>query len=369
VLSADGVGNPPPRGDAFFGFGSEEMGVDVDVQAGHAVDLVVEWSSEGAGVLAGAQIGCRPVPPADLLERAVDVAAGADAAVVIVGTNDDWESEGHDRESMDLPGDQDELVLRVAAANPRTIVVVNTGSPVTMDWAGDVPVVVQVWFGGQEMAHAIVDVLTGESEPAGRLPTTFPVRVEHNPSFGNFPGENGEIRYGEGLLVGYRWYDARALPTRFPFGHGLSYTTFEMGEPEVSSERGGDVRVTLPVTNTGTRRGAEVVQCYVAPPPARLARPVKELKAFRKVWLDPGETATVTLELDAPRAFAYWDPGDQTPGGAATGPAGIPALGGAPPRWRPPAEAGWVVEPGVYELHVGRSAADIAHVVPVTVGA
>jgi len=210
-------------------------------------------------------------------------------------------------------------------------------------------------------------VLTGMAEPAGRLPTTFPLRLEHNPSFGNFPGENGELRYGEGLLVGYRWYETRELAVRFPFGHGLSYTTFEIGEPIVSAADGGDVRIAVPVTNTGTRRGAEVVQCYVVPPPARLFRPAKELKAFAKVWLDPGETATVGLELDRERAFAYWDPGDRTPSGVNTGAPGLPSIGGGPSHWRPASDAGWVVEPGVHHLYIGRSSADIAHVVPVTV--
>ncbi|HZP29614.1 MAG TPA: glycoside hydrolase family 3 C-terminal domain-containing protein [Acidimicrobiia bacterium] len=340
-LVLDGVEHPPPPGEAFFGAGSAEVVADVPVVAGHPLELVVEWSSAGSAVLRGVQVGGRPVPPPDLLERAVDAATGADAVIVVVGTDADWETEGRDRESMDLPGDQDELVRRVAAANPRTVVVVNAGAPVTMDWADRVPAVLQVWFGGQEMAHALVDVLTGAAEPAGRLPTTIPLRVEDNPSYGNFPGADGEVRYEEGLLVGYRWYDTRRVPVRFPFGHGLSYTSFALGQPVVTAAAsGGPVHVSVPVTNTGARRGAEVVQCYVAPPPARLPRPVKELKAFAKVWLDPGETGTVTLELDGERAFASWDP----------------------------ASAGWVVEPGVYELHVGRSAADIAHVVPVTVG-
>ena len=127
------------------------------------------------------------------------------------------------------------------------------------------------------------------------------------------------------------------------------------------------MRIAVPVTNTGTRRGAEVVQCYVVPPPARLFRPPKELKAFAKVWLDPGETATVGLELDRERAFAYWDPGDRTPSGVNTGAPGLPSIGGGPSRWRPASDAGWVVEPGVHHLHIGRSSADIAHVVPVTV--
>ena len=168
-------------------------------------------------------------------------------------------------------------------------------------------------------------------------------RVEHNPSFGNFPGENGEVRYGEGVLMGYRWYDARQLPTRFPFGHGLSYSSFVIGAPEVTVDD-DEVVVSVPVTNTGLRRGAEVVQCYVAPSqPTRLVRPPQELKAFAKVWLDPGEDTVVTLTLDD-RAFAYWDPGDTR-------------LVDTVPGWR--------VDPGTYALRIGRSSADIAHTVSV----
>jgi beta-glucosidase len=237
---------------------------------------------------------------------------------------------------MDLPGRQDELATRAVAANPNTVVVVNTGSPVTMDWADAAPAIVQAWFGGQEMGNALVDVLFGAAEPGGRLPTTFPVRLEDNPSFGNFPGEFGELRYGEGVLLGYRWYDARHLATRFPFGHGLSYSSFTIGEPNVSSA-GDDVTLRVPVTNTGARRGCEVVQCYVAPPPSpAITRPPKELKAFSKVWLDPGESTTAELTLDR-RAFAYWHPVDDE----------------------------WRIEPGAYELHIGRSSADIVRVVSV----
>ena len=171
------------------------------------------------------------------------------------------------------------------------MVVVNTGAPVTMHWADDAPAIVQVWFGGQEMANALADVLFGDAEPGGRLPTTFPVRLEHNPSYGNFPGENGQLRYGEGVLVGYRWYEARHLPVRFPFGHGLSYTTFESGEPTVSADvRAGDtVTVSVPVTNTGDRRGAEVVQCYVgARRPAAVARPPQGAEGVRQGVARPG---------------------------------------------------------------------------------
>ena len=190
---------------------------------------------------------------------------------MVVGTNDDWESEGHDRTTLTLPGEQDELVRRVVAANPNTVVVLNTGAPVTINWPDGPRALLQAWFGGQELGHAVVDVLTGEAEPGGRLPTTYPVRLEDSPSFGNFPGEFGEVRYGEGVLMGYRGYEARRMPVRFPFGHGLSYTTFEIGAPTLSRAEGGgagEVTLTVPVTNTGSRRGSEVVQCYVAPPAA-----------------------------------------------------------------------------------------------------
>lgn len=217
------------------------------------------------------------------------------------------------------------------------------------------------------MARGLADVLSGDAEPTGRLPTTFPVRLEHNPSFGNFPGENGEVRYGEGVLVGYRWYEARGLPTRFAFGHGLSYTSFSLGEPRTPAPAftpGKRFVVEVDVTNTGSRRGAEVVQCYVAPVEARLVRPPKELKAFAKVWLEPGETTTASLEL-GDRAFAYWDPGDPDWAELQTRFASVGSPFANDDERR--SEAGWRVDPGRYEIHVGRSSDDIAHVVPVDV--
>jgi beta-glucosidase len=345
------------------------MSATVDLVADQPVDLVIEFSNHGAGSLCGVKVGCRRQDPADLMDRAVEVAAASDAVVLVVGTSGEWESEGFDRESMDLPGAQDELIGQVLAANPNTVIVVNTGAPVTMDWADQARAVLQVWFGGQELANALVDVLTGAAEPGGRLPTTFALRLEHNPSFGNFPAENSHLNYGERLLVGYRWYEGRHLPTRFPFGHGLSYTSFVHGTPQLSSHEfapGDRLTIEVPVTNTGSREGAEVVQCYVAPIGASLTRPPKELKAFAKVRLAPGETRSVTLELDD-RSFAYWDTGDRE----------YPTLRrrlneqhpfrSAPIERR--AEPSWVVEAGDYELHIGRSSADVAHVVPVRVSA
>lgn len=336
----DGFPDPPPRGTEFFGAGSQEIEATLDLVADTAVDLVIEYSNEGARGLGGVKIGCKLPAPPDLLERAVAAAAAAQMAIVVVGTNDDWESEGHDRSSLALPGDQDELVTRVCAANPNTVVVLNTGAPVTMAWSDQPRAVLQSWFGGQEQGNAVVDVLTGAAEPGGRLPTTYPRRLEDNPSFGNFPGEFGEVRYGEGVLMGYRWYDARGIPVRFPFGHGLSYTSFELGAPVLSAaELSADdtVTVRVPVTNTGSRHGSEVVQCYVAPPPGSVVRPPKELKAFAKVHLGPGETATAVLTL-AHRAFAFWDPTAND----------------------------WRAEPGRYELRIGRSSAEIGHTAEVT---
>jgi beta-glucosidase len=357
----DGVTEPPGPGKALFGMGSEQVEGTVDLVAGEPVELVIELSNESAPLVVAAVVGVRPEPPADLLERAVAAARAADAVVVVVGTNDDWETEGHDRTSMDLPGGQDELVRAVCAANRRTAVVVNAGAPVTLPWADEAPALLDVWFGGQEMAEALADVLTGRADPSGRLPVTFPERVEHAPAHGNFPGDGGVVRYGEGVLVGYRWYEARHLPVRFPFGHGLSYTTFSFGEPEVID--GDPMLVRVRVSNTGARSGGEVVQLYVEPVDPEVVRPPKELKAFAKVWLEPGQSATVTLGL-TDRAFAHWQP-DPAPyadvqeryrrTAVSTG----PAPSAAAPR-------GWHVQPGEYRLHVGRSSADIAHVVTVT---
>ncbi len=365
----DGIASPPPPGPELYGLGSREMTASVELDAGHTYELQIDYTSLFSAVLRGVKLGYRPPVDTDPIATAVAAAARADVAIVVVGTNAHWESEGHDRTSMDLPGEQDELVQQVAAANANTVVVLNTASPVTMDWTDSVAAIVQGWFGGQEMGDALVDVLVGDAEPAGRLPTTIPLRVEHNPSFGNFPTENGEVRYGESLLVGYRWYDARALPTRFPFGHGLSYTTCTIDAPSVSqatlrTDADAGITVEATVTNTGARRGAEVVQCYVAPRVSALARPPKELKAFAKVWLDPGESTVVRLEL-GPRAFAYWDPGN----------AGWPELVAmqrdcnpfAPPPEAMRTTAGWRIDPGVFDILVGRSSADLAQRVEVTV--
>ncbi|HEY5890640.1 MAG TPA: glycoside hydrolase family 3 C-terminal domain-containing protein [Acidimicrobiia bacterium] len=358
----DGVANPPPPSTRILGFGSDQIIGRVALKAGVSVEIKVDLSNESAPILVGAVVGVRRKPADDLLSRAIDAATKADAVVVVVGTNDDWESEGYDRTSLNLPGDQDELVRRICAANPNTAVVLNAGSPLDLPWAEDAPALLEIWFGGQEMSDALVDVLTGEADPGGRLPSTFPLRIEHTPAFGNFPGENGEVRYGEGLLMGYRWYDSRQLEVAFPFGHGLSYTEFEIGLPSMTI--GQTVVVETEVTNIGDRRGVEVIQLYVEPVDPDVMRPRKELKGFEKVELGPGESTVVEFVLDV-RAFAYWQP-DGTDYGAAKERQASMQISAAPDEPEELKPTGWTVDPGKYRVHLGRSISDISHTVEVT---
>ncbi len=266
------------------------------------------------------------------LDRAAQLAAQADAAVVVVGgIEDSYESEGHDRLSLDLPGYQNELVERVAASNSRTIVVVNTGAPIAMPWVERVPAIVQGWYGGQEVGRAIAEVLTGTVNPSGKLPMSFPRRIEDTPAFESYPGDR-DVVYGERIYVGYRWYDRRSMEVLFAFGHGLSYTSFEFGELQCpATVRSGEAfEVSLAVRNSGGRDGAEVVQLYVSDPVCTVDRPVRELRAFAKVFLKAGECVTVKLAL-GPRELSYYDP----------------------------ARADWVAEPGEYVIAVGAGSRDI----------
>ena len=368
ALVLDGVTDPPPPGGGdFFGAASKDLLAEVELTADVPVEVVVEYGEPAPGI-AGFRVGFRTRDEDALLARAVVAAADADVAVVFVGTNGEWETEGRDRRSLALPGRQDELVARVAAANPRTVVVVNAASPVDLPWVDDVAAVLQCWFAGQEIGPALADVLTGAAEPGGRLATTLPLRLEHTPSHDNFPGENGELRYGEGVFMGYRGFEHRAIAPRFAFGHGLGYSTFTLGEPSLSStsfQPGDALTVSVPVANVGDRAGSEVVQCYVAPASPRLPRPPKELKAFAKVHLGPGESTVVDLVLDD-RSFAYWDPGQPDWDRVTSYFDNALGIGPGIQDRRAP---GWQVDPGRYEVLVGRSSVDISGSVSVTVEA
>ena len=258
----------PTRGTGFYGAGSEPVEAEVDLEAGASYELEVEvWPRSASSPIMGARIGAARPESGDEFERAVSLARAADVAVVVVGSNGQWESEGHDRPDLSLPGRQRELVEAVLDVNPRTVVVVNAGSPVEMPWAGRAGAVLMTWYPGEEGADALADIVVGLSDPGGRLPVTLPVRAEDGPTGGDparYPGRDGSVVYGEGVFVGYRHQGATPL---FPFGHGLSYGEVAYDEVMVTPEV---VRVRL--VNEGTRRGTEVVQVYLrALEPARAA--------------------------------------------------------------------------------------------------
>ncbi len=356
----DGITETPARGDAFFGLGSVEQVVTVDLTAGEPVDIEIEFMGGAGHGIKGVIVGHKPPTPTDLIVKAVTAAAAADVAIVIVGTSSEWETEGNDRASMDLPGEQVALIEAVVAANPRTCVVVNAGGPVDLNWTTGPAATLFGWLGGQEMASALIDVLFGDADPGGRLPVTMPLRVEHTPSYGTFPGESNNTLYAEGTLVGYRWYDTRHLPVRYPFGHGMSYTSFSWSEPTVSPTGPASCRVELTVTNTGERAGSDVLQLYVSPPPSAFTRPRNELAGVAKVHLEAGESSMVAVDL-TPRSFAHWDPANtdhitamKRLGGSGSG---VGVSGGSSDA----TEAGWYVPAGDYVLNIARSITDIAH--------
>ena len=245
------------RGESYFGTGSAEVVAKVPMQTGHSYVLRVEYTSEGASLLAALRLGYLPPVGNDSIDRAAALASQSDVAVLFVGLNGDWESEGGDRADMELAGDQVALIEAVAAANPRTVVVLQTGSPVSMPWLDKVAGVLQAWYGGQETGNAIADVLFGSVPAGGKLPQTFPLRLEDNPAFINYPGDNGRVRYGEGIFVGYRYYEKKQVATLFPFGFGLSYTTFAYANARASAASitpDEHVTITVDVTQHGDGR-------------------------------------------------------------------------------------------------------------------
>ncbi|WP_068786264.1 glycoside hydrolase family 3 C-terminal domain-containing protein [Paenibacillus phocaensis] len=246
---------------------------------------------------------------AELLRDAVRKAENADTAVLFIGLPDRYESEGYDRTHMRLPANQVAVLEAVAQAQPNLVVVLSNGSPVEMPWIGKAKAVLEGYLGGQAAGGAVADLLFGEANPSGKLAETFPVRLQDNPSYLFFPGEGDRVEYREGIFVGYRYYDTKEVEPLFPFGHGLSYTSFEYADLKLDKNRMRDddqLTVSLQVTNTGNRAGQEIVQLYVRDVDSSVIRPDKELKGFCKVELQPGETQTVVFELDK-SAFAYYE--------------------------------------------------------------
>ncbi|KAF4982620.1 hypothetical protein FZEAL_1798 [Fusarium zealandicum] len=304
-------------GDAFFGCATREELGRADLKKGEAYKIRVEFASAPSFTLkldnpvvghGSLRIGaCKVIDTQAEIERSVALAKEHDQVIICGGLNADWETEGSDRASMKLPGALDELIAAVTAANPQTAVVMQTGTPEEMPWLDAVPAVIQAWYGGNETGNCIADVLFGDANPSGKLSLSFPKRLSDVPAFLNFRTEAGRTLYGEDIYLGYRYYEFADREVNFPFGHGLSYTTFSFSDLSVSS-KDGNISASVTVRNTGSVRGAEVAQLYVHPlQAAKVNRPVKELRGFAKVELDVGEEKTVTISELEKYAAAYFD--------------------------------------------------------------
>ena len=333
------------RGDNFFGLGNTEVRAQKLLESGRTYEVRVDYRSMPEGFdginIRALRFGVE-LPTSDAaIAEAVEQARACDVAVLVVGREGEWDTEGLDLPDMRLPGRQEELIERVAAVNPRTVVVLQTGGPIEMPWLDKVSAVIEAWYPGQEAGNAIADVLFGDAEPGGRLPQSFPKQLADNSSITGdprtYPGKDGHVVYAEGLAVGYRHHDSHAIKPLFPFGFGLSYTQFEWSAPRASTlDMGPDgVSVSIEVTNTGDRAGAELVQLYVQPKSSRLPRPVKELKAFAKLQIAAGATSTATLPIGL-RDLAYFDPEARA----------------------------WIAEAGDYELVIAANAEDIRATLP-----
>lgn len=303
----------------------------VDLREGEPASIRIDYYEESGQ--AGLRFGWKK-SSADPVDAAVETARNADAALVFVGSTAQVETEGRDRETLGLPDGHAELVQKISSVNPKTVVVLTAGASVTMkDWIDDVAGLILNWFPGQEGGYAIADLVYGNVNPSGKLVTTFFKEWQDCPAFGNYPGENDAETYEEGIFVGYRGLDNKEIEPQFAFGHGLSYTTFEYSGMHCSgyiAKPGEPVTVSFDVKNTGNRAGAEIAQVYVGDVEASVPRPMKELKAFKRIVLNAGETKTIELTLD-PKELAFWDFCTRD----------------------------WKIEPGQFKIYVGSSSSDI----------
>lgn len=308
--------------------------------AGQTYDLRVEYYQHAGDASANL---AWTVPGAHKFDDAIAAASRSDIAIVCVNTMHQ-ESEGRDRASMNLPGDQDQLIQAVSAVNKNTIVVLNNGAPVTLvPWLSGVSGLIESWFPGQEGGHAVASILFGDVNPSAKLPDTFAVKREDYPDYGNFPGTKGIVHYAEGIYVGYRHFDKNKIEPVYPFGYGLSYTTFRYNNLRLTTPAlspGGQVSAKVDITNAGAREGAEVVELYVSDTAPKIDKPIRELKGFDKIDLAPGQTKTVTLTLTG-RSLAYCDVPDKC----------------------------WKADHGVYNIEVGASSRDIRQTIPLTLTA
>ncbi|MFE3279292.1 glycoside hydrolase family 3 C-terminal domain-containing protein, partial [Nocardia sp. NPDC059239] len=324
--------NPPSR--AF----------DVELEAGQPVEITLEFQPDlpGGFPIARLTLGTEDVfdTPAEELAQAEALAAAADIAIVVLGTTETIESEGFDRPTLALPEGQDELVRRVLAANPRTVVVVNSGSPVLMPWLHDVPATLLTWFPGQEFGAALADVLSGNAEPGGRIPTTWPATETDVPVWQVEPVD-GRLEYTEGIHIGYREWQRRAAhggpAPAIPFGHGLGYTTWQIADPNLATTTEDEITLTVDVTNTGTRPGKHVVQAYLSrTAPSAIDRPECWLAGYTVLHAEPGRTVTARIAIE-PRSLEHWSVDEQA----------------------------WLREPGAFSVRVGASVAQLGAAVEI----
>ena len=337
-------------GDSFFGAGTIDETGRMKLEKGKTYALQVDFGTLptmtfrtpgttgfGAG---GLRVGLERVIDYTVeRDRAVKLAKECDQVVLCMGLNSDWESEGYDRETMDLPPGSDELIKAVCAANPNTAIVVQSGTPVTMtSWLSDANAIVQAWYGGNETGNAIADVVFGKTNPSAKLPLTFPLRNEDNPAFLNYRSERGRTIYGEDVYIGYRFYEKSKKEVAFAFGHGLSYTTFKISDLAVS-DSSEEITVSATVSNTGSVEGAEVVQVYISQNSPSINRPPKELKGFTKVHLKAGEKEKVQVKISKKYATSFYDEERDS----------------------------WVMEEGKYEVLVGNSSQSVERVGEVNV--
>ena len=344
-----GILTPPVSGNYLFsltGSGTAQLYVDnkqvatmmradfeqtvqgaIQLQAKTPVVLELKYSNASSILGPGLSLGWQPPEPA-MVEEAVKAARQADLAIVFAA---EQMGEGQDKITLNLPGDQDDLIRAVAQANPRTVVILHSSNPVTMPWLDSVAAVVEAFYPGQEAGESIARLLFGDVNPSGKLAMTFPANEQQGPgaSFLEYPGDGMTVNYSEGVLVGYRWYDAKKQEPLFPFGHGLSYTTFRYGDLKTAHGEGNQITVTLMVTNTGDREGAEVIQLYLSSP-AAAEEPPRQLKGFEKIRIKPGERKAVTLRLNQ-EDLASWNAESR----------------------------GWSVYPGKYIVSIGSSSRDI----------
>jgi beta-glucosidase len=326
-------------GDAFFGMGSAPKRAAINFEKGQSYNLEVEYKWEGR--FPAVQIGMQAPDQFDLMQEALNLAQESDAVILVVGTNSDWETEGNDRSSLELPLNQNELIQKVCSLNKNTVVVLNTGSPCEMPWVDDANSILQCWFPGQEFGNSLADILFGKTNPSGKLPTTFPKTLPDTPAYSSYPGKDLQMDYEEGLYIGYRWYDKENIEPLFPFGHGLSYTSFEYSNLRAIPPKGESsvAAFELDVKNSGDKEGKEIIQGYIGVSNSQIDRPLKELKKFEKIHLNPGESKKVKFELTE-RDLSFWNIETHS----------------------------WQVEPAEYVFEVGASATDIREQATVWLG-